>query len=1298
MRWKRTIGWTVAGIAILIVVAVAGGYFYLKSNSFQKFAISKIANKAYLSTGARTEIGGMKFDLWTLTVNLYDITVHGSEPPGHAPLLQADRLTVRLKILSILHHKIALRELQLVDPVAHVDVSRDGKRNLPTPPTHASSAPADVFDLGIKHCQLVNGELFYNDRKIPLAADVHDLAVKVNSEASAKHYAGSLSYRNGHFRYAEYSPLPHDLKLTFTATPEQTDINQAILKIGSSSLVAAGKIANYSNPIADGDYRILIHTQDFTEFAAAAKPAGDVSFEGNFHYQRMAGEPFLRDVSADGELASRALAATASGKRLELTQLKGAYRLAGGNLQLQNVSLGAMDGRITADAAVKHLDATPDSFVRASLYRISLRELQGAAGQQVQPVSLSGTLGGSVDASWTGKFAALRAKSDLTVNAIAGNRGTASGAEIPVNGAIHLSYDGPQQKVTLRDTVLKIPAATLTAQGAISKNSRLHLVIVANDLHQLASLASSFLPAQQIPPAISGSANVNAVVQGAINNPAVTAQVDAEHLAVEGSQWKTVRLRLQASSSKIQIKEATLINSQQGEATLEGSVGLQHWKYQDVSPIQAHLQLHKLQITELEALAKLHYPVRGELSANATLRGSQLQPSGSGTAKIVNAEVEGEPLRSVSADFRAENGSIRSTLQISTDAGAVTGNISYAPKTKAYSLQLDAPSLILQKLRTIQERDFALTGTMKLTASGKGTLDNPELTASVQFPHLEMRETSISGVDAEIHVQQHRADLKLSSQIAEIPVRAQASVLLTGNYEANVVVDTGTIPLGPLLAAYSPSIPEGFQGQAEVHATLRGPLKEKSRIEAHLSVPVLKASYQSLNVGISRPLRLDYANSVLTLQPAEILGTDTSLRAQGRIPISGSSSPSFTAQGKINARILQIFQPSVQSSGVVVLDVRSVGTVIKGQLNLQNVAMITEEAPVGVEKLNGTVDIVNDHLQIANMTAQIGGGPVSVGGSITYRPKLQFNLTMQGRSMRLLYPTGLRSSLDANLTFNGTTQSSLLSGRVLINSLSFTPDFDLSTFAGQFGTGSTLSQPGFANTVKLAIRLQSQQNLNAVSSQVSIAGQVALRVGGTAGNPVITGRTTFTSGELFYRNVRYELQRGIITFDNPNETQPVLNVTVTTTIEQYNLTLTLRGPVNKLTTSYVSDPALATADIINLIARGQTTEEQAAASQSTDSMIASQVASQLAGRIQKLAGISSLQIDPTLGGNQNPSARVTIQQRVSKNLLFSFSTDVTQPGSEIVQGDYQINKQWSVSVERDQIGGVSIDGRYHTKF
>jgi translocation and assembly module TamB len=270
---------------------------------------------------------------------------------------------------------------------------------------------------------------------------------------------------------------------------------------------------------------------------------------------------------------------------------------------------------------------------------------------------------------------------------------------------------------------------------------------------------------------------------------------------------------------------------------------------------------------------------------------------------------------------------------------------------------------------------------------------------------------------------------------------------------------------------------------------------------------------------------------------------------------------------------------------------------------------------------------------------------------------------------------------------------------VLVDNLSFTSDFDLASFGDQFSTGGTISQPGFADTIKLGIGVQSRENLNAVSSQVTIEGRAALQVGGTAANPVITGRTTLSSGELFFRNTRYQIQKGVITFDDPNVTHPVLNVSVSTIIEQYNLTLTMRGPLDKLTTSYLSDPPLSTADIINLVARGKTTQESAASSDSTDSMIASQAASQLSSSVQKLAGISSLQIDPTLAeNNQNPSAVVAIQQRVTKNLLFTFSTDVTQPGSEAVSGEYQLNKRWSVSVARDQLGGVSVDGKYHTRF
>src|SRR5215472_13685323 len=140
---------------------------------------------------------------------------------------------------------------------------------------------------------------------------------------------------------------------------------------------------------------------------------------------------------------------------------------------------------------------------------------------------------------------------------------------------------------------------------------------------------------------------------------------------------------------------------------------------------------------------------------------------------------------------------------------------------------------------------------------------------------------------------------------------------------------------------------------------------------------------------------------------------------------------------------------------------------------------------------------------------------------------------------------------------------------------------------------------------------------------------------------------------------------------------------------------------SKMQTSYVSDPPLPTADIINLIVRGQTTQ-QAAASPSNfgaSSLLAQGTASQVSSGVQKLAGLSSLSIDPTLGGNNSdPGARIAMQKRVTNNFLFTFATDVTSTQREIIQGEYQLNKRWSASVTRDENGGFAVDGKYHKRY
>ena len=1304
MTWKRRIGWAAVVLAIFIVVVAVGGYLYLKSASFQRLALRKINEAADSATGGKTTVGRLDLSLSTLTANLYDITMHGTEAADQAPLLHADRLTVRIKIQSLLHPKVSLRELLIEHPVVRVQVSRQGASNLPSPPPSKSNSHTDIFDLAVGHVQLTNGEVSYNDRKTPLYADLYDLTTNIHFTDLPKSYDGSLFYRNGQVNYDNGSALPHDLDLRFKATPEKLNVSSAVLKVGASDISLQAEVVNYANPIADGNYQIRIHTQDFAQFSPSARPEGDVSLTGKLHYQGIANQPLLRSVSVDGRIASEALAAAASGRKVELKKLQGEYRLAGGNLSVSNVSLESLGGRLVANAEMNHLDTTPESRVRASLQNISLRALQTLSGSRgASAAALSGTIGGTAEASWKGGMDKLKARSDLRVQARAESKANPSAAEVPVNGAIHVAYDGSSGRIELHDTALHMPSASLTAQGTISEHSSLQVQVIAEDLHQLATLASSFSAGQSAPPAVSGRAIVSAVVQGSVKNLTVNAKLNAQDLKVEGSEWNSAQMTLNASPSQLTVQNGSLVNAHQGKASFSASVKLHQWSYQPNDPVEARLDAQQMRIADLLAIAKQHYPVSGDLTANLSLSGSQLNPTGSGKVEISNANVYGEPLDQLVTNIHAESGSITTRMMASAKAGGINADLTYTPKTKAYKVRVDAPGIVLQKLRMLQAKNVPVAGALNASVNGEGTLDDPQLVATVQLPELQARGKTIYEMKADAHVAQHKLDWNIDSKVSQVSVHGHGKVALTGDYDAEANLDTGTIPLDEIIAAYAPSVPAGFQGQTELHASLKGPLKDKSRLEAHLAIPVLKASYQQLQIGIPKPIRADYANSVVTLQPSDIEGTDTKLHFEGKVPVQGPAAPTLTAQGSLDLRIIKIVVPDVSSGGTVALDVRSSMSGgkpgVEGQVQLKNVAMTTSDAPIGIEKLNGTLDISSDRVQVSQMTGQMGGGQVTFGGSITYRPSLQFNLAVKSQSVRLLYPDGLRSLLDANLAFSGTTEASTLNGRVLIDGLSFTPDFDLASFGDQFSTGGTVSQPGFADTVHLQIAVQSRENLSATSSQVSIEGQAALQVGGTAANPVITGRTTLTSGELFYRNVRYQLQRGVITFDNPNETHPVLNLSVGTTIEQYNLTLTMRGPLDKLTTSYTSDPPLATADIINLVARGKTTQESAASSQSTDSMIASQAASQLSGGVQKLAGISSLQIDPTLGGNnQNPSARVAIQQRVTKNFLFSFSTDVSQPGAEIVQGEYQINKRWSVSVTRDQLGGVSVDGRYRKRF
>lgn len=1308
MNWKKIILRTITIIVTTIAVVVIATFLVVRSSWFHHKVLTLIVEKGQAATGGKLQLQNWDFQLRPLTIDLYGIVLHGSEPEGARPLLAADRLTVGLRVSSLLDRKVHVSEILIQHPVVSMTVARNGQSNVPSPRPSNSESNVTIWNLAVSHTLLTDGEVFYNDKKAPVSADLYDLTTEVRFDPLATRYTGTVSYRNGRLQYATYSALPHELQAKFSATPDRATLTSLLLKLGKSQVSLHGELVDYSKPSVNAAYVVTVHTQDFASFSPGTSPAGDVQISGGLEYQDLPNQPMLCNLSANGSIATGELQATSPQERLLIRNLRASYRLANGNLDLREVAADVFGGQLTASLGIRRLDATPEGIVHASVTKASIESAKRSARTgEVRQMPITGTVDASVDGNWTGSLKNIRLLGSAVLRAAVWNPDHgARESSVPLDARLHVVYAGLHNQLTLHQTMLRIPSTSVVLDGSIGDHSDLQVHAMAGDLHQLTkilnSLGSGTGSAKEIE--ASGSAKLDAVVQGAINRPSISGQLSAESLEVQGSQWKSARLALQANPSELKISQGSLVSAKQGDVNFSADIKLKNWAYQPSNRIQANLTAHNLSIGDLDRLANRQDPVSGNLSGNISLQGTQLNPAGHGSLQISKGSAYDESIQNLSAQFQAVQDSISSTLNVSLPAGSATANLTFTPKTKAYKVDLHTSGIVLQKLQTVQAKNLPLQGTLTASANGAGSVEDPQFDIQLQIPSLNVHGTNITQMMARLNVANHRAEVMLNSNIDPAFIHANATVDLDGAYETEATIDTNKVLLDPFLAVYVPSLPAEFHSESELHATLRGPLKDKSRIVAQVTIPTLSGSYQSIQFANTSPIRIDYSNSVLVLAPAEIRGTESSLRFQGRVPLEGNAAMNVQGQGNINLKLLTMFNSDLNSTGAVDFDVRGAGSIqnpeLQGKVQIKNAALTTSSAPVGLSRLNGTLNVMRDRVEITELSGEVGGGKISAGGSITYRPSLQFNVALQGNSVRVLYPDGVRTVLDTNLTFGGNLQAASLKGRTLIDSLSFTPDFDLAGFAGQFGSPSIPSSgQSFADNITLAIAVQSAQNLSARSSQLNLAGAANLQVVGTAANPVVTGRVDLTSGELFFMSNRYQLQRGIVTFDDPNQTNPVLNVQATAKIEQYNLTLSLIGPLNRLSTSYVSDPSLPTADIISLVYRGQTTEEATAAGTTTDALLAGQAASRVSGTLQTLTGISSLQIDPLLGGsNGNPSARVAIQQRVTKDFLFTFSTDVTQPEQEIIRGEYQITKRWSVSAERDQLGGVSVDGRLHTHF
>jgi translocation and assembly module TamB len=351
---------------------------------------------------------------------------------------------------------------------------------------------------------------------------------------------------------------------------------------------------------------------------------------------------------------------------------------------------------------------------------------------------------------------------------------------------------------------------------------------------------------------------------------------------------------------------------------------------------------------------------------------------------------------------------------------------------------------------------------------------------------------------------------------------------------------------------------------------------------------------------------------------------------------------------------------------------------------------------------------------IQSFHGESGGGKVDATGFAALTGGLvAFRLEAKTREVRVRYPEGVSTVSDADLTLSGTSQRSEASGTVTIRRISINPRSDISTMieTAALPTKTPEAGTGVLANMNLDVQIETAPD---VAFQTSVAQSIEadanLRLRGTPINPAVLGRINVTQGQLVFLGNKYTINQGSVSFFNPAKIDPVLNVDLETKARGVDVTLTVNGPLNKLNMSARSDPPLQWADILALLATGRTPSDPTLAIRNTGQsstlqqagaqmLLGEAISNPVGGNLQRFFGVSRIKIDPQLVGiTGSPEARLTIEQQVTPDLLFTYISDVSSTSTQLIQIQWDFNRKWSAILTREENGYVGVDFAYKKRF
>ena len=771
--------------------------------------------------------------------------------------------------------------------------------------------------------------------------------------------------------------------------------------------------------------------------------------------------------------------------------------------------------------------------------------------------------------------------------------------------------------------------------------------------------------------------------------------------------WDHLDLTGSYSSSLISVEQAVL---RRGNTMIHASgqleahhIGKRRVEFDDQATINADAHIQNANLTDLLAIAGQDLPVTGNVNFQAHATGVLGNLEGGANLTVDGGAIAGLPYHSAAATLAFSGQEVRLTrLTLQQDGGVIIGNGSYNLGTGEFLGNLDGANFELAHLPQPQDPRLALAGAMKFDVHASGTFDTFTLLGGLHLRNLVLGGQPAGALEAVAHTQGGTVFFTAQNSLISAGLQVKGQTELNGDFPTQATIVLAKLNIAPFLRLFHV---QTVTGNSSIGGTIEGagPLKNQRPFSGAADINQVSATLQGIPLQAEGPLRLSLHQGVLHITQAHITGPDTDLSLAGTAALTGNQALQMTGNGSMNMKLVQTFDPDITSSGHVDFNVDADGTVARplfsGRIHLANVALALNDLPNGISNLTGNLVFDENRLEVQELVGTTGGGQLKFGGYLTYQQGIYGDFTATGKDIRVRY-RGISATADTSLHLQGSQTNMLLAGSVQVTRFIIGRNVDFASFA----PGPAASIPPDPNApssrVRLDVHIFSAPQLDFQNSYAQLAGSLDLHIRGTVAQPAILGRINITDGTANFAGTTYQLQHGDIYFTNPVTIQPLIDIDATTRVEEYDVTIGLHGNVNQLTPTFRSEPPLPQADVISLLALGRTQEEQALYSQqeqsigvdsTTNALLGGALNAAVGSRVQKLFGGGSVKIDPTYVGTVgSSSARITVQQNISRNVQVTYATNVNATAQQLIQAQVDITSSVSLLAVRDEAGVFSM--------